>query len=79
MPVSRQSWTYARIHVGAGVKVRPKTSGLADDISDKAAEDWGEDQVLTSHMGVAYASGLSKNGSWDRPDAVVPVMKVSRY
>lgn len=38
-------------------------------------EAWGEDKVLTSHMGVAYASGLSKNGSWADPDAVVPVMK----
>lgn len=26
-------------------------------------------------MGVAYASGLSKNGSWSDPDAVAPVMK----
>jgi hypothetical protein len=41
-------------------------------------EDWGEDFVLTSHMGVAYASGLSKNSSWSRSDAVVPVMKVCR-
>ena len=32
--------------------------------------------VLTSHMGVAYASGLSKNGTWFDSDAVVPVMKV---
>lgn len=38
-------------------------------------EAWGEDKVLTSHMGVAYCSGLSKNGSWSEPDAVVPVMK----
>lgn len=38
-------------------------------------EAWGEDKLLTSHMGVAYASGLSKNGSWSEPDAVVPVMK----
>ncbi|KAI1490159.1 glycoside hydrolase family 3 protein [Biscogniauxia mediterranea] len=38
-------------------------------------EAWGEDKVLTSHMGVAYASGLSKNGSWSEPDAVAPVMK----
>ncbi|KAK7045831.1 hypothetical protein VNI00_007242 [Paramarasmius palmivorus] len=36
---------------------------------------WGEDYVLTSHMGVAFSSGLSKNGSWSDPDAVVPVMK----
>ena len=27
-------------------------------------------------MGVAYSSGLSKNGSWADHDAVVPVMKV---
>lgn len=26
-------------------------------------------------MGVAYASGLSKNKTWARQDAVVPVMK----
>lgn len=41
-------------------------------------EDFGEDKLLTSHMGVAYASGLSKNSTWSDPDAVVPVMKVSR-
>lgn len=38
-------------------------------------EAWGEDKLLTSHMGVAYSAGLSKNGSWSEPDAVVPVMK----
>ncbi|ROV97387.1 hypothetical protein VMCG_06866 [Cytospora schulzeri] len=38
-------------------------------------EAWGEDKVLTSHMGVAHCSGLSKNGSWSDPEAVVPVMK----
>ncbi|KAI1370340.1 glycoside hydrolase family 3 protein [Hypoxylon crocopeplum] len=36
---------------------------------------WGEDKVLTSHMGVAHSSGLSKNSSWSEPDAVVPVVK----
>ncbi|RYC63267.1 hypothetical protein CHU98_g2935 [Xylaria longipes] len=36
---------------------------------------WGEDKILTSHMGMAYSSGLSKNGSWSDPDAVVPVLK----
>ncbi|KAF7333056.1 Glycoside hydrolase family 3 protein [Mycena venus] len=41
----------------------------------RVQEAWGEDFVLTSHMGVAYASGLSKNGSWADPDAVVPVVK----
>ncbi|CAJ2506689.1 Uu.00g078750.m01.CDS01 [Anthostomella pinea] len=38
-------------------------------------EAWGEDKLLTSFMGIAYSSGLSKNGSWAEPDAVVPVMK----
>ncbi|PBK80691.1 glycoside hydrolase family 3 protein [Armillaria gallica] len=41
----------------------------------RVQEAWGEDFVLTSHMGVAFASGLSKNGSWGDPDAAVPVMK----
>ncbi|KAJ7584971.1 glycoside hydrolase family 3 protein [Mycena floridula] len=41
----------------------------------RVQEAWGEDFVLTSSMGVAYASGLSKNGSWSDEDAVVPVMK----
>ncbi|KAJ5621133.1 beta-glucosidase [Penicillium lagena] len=41
----------------------------------RVQEDWGEDMVLTAHMGVAYASGLSKNSSWSDHDAVVPVMK----
>lgn len=44
---------------------------------DCTSEAWGEDFLLTSHMGVAYASGLSKNGSWSDTDAVIPVMKVS--
>ncbi|KAG7100249.1 hypothetical protein E1B28_002021 [Marasmius oreades] len=41
----------------------------------RVQEAWGEDHVLTSHMGVAFASGLSKNGSWSDSDAVIPVMK----
>ncbi|KAK0205764.1 glycoside hydrolase family 3 protein [Desarmillaria ectypa] len=41
----------------------------------RVQEAWGEDFVLTSHMGVAFSSGLSKNGSWGDPDAIVPVMK----
>ncbi len=46
--------------------------------ADAAAEEgWGEDKILTSLMGVAYASGLSRNSSWAHPEAVVPVMKVS--
>ncbi|KAF9259836.1 glycoside hydrolase family 3 protein [Marasmius fiardii PR-910] len=41
----------------------------------RVQEAWGEDHVLTSHLGVAYSSGLSKNGSWSDPDAVFPIMK----
>ncbi|KAA1475400.1 glycoside hydrolase family 3 protein [Dentipellis sp. KUC8613] len=41
----------------------------------RVQEGLGEDFVLTTHMGVAYASGLSKNSSWSEPDAVIPVMK----
>ncbi|KAJ6564983.1 glycoside hydrolase family 3 protein [Mycena vulgaris] len=41
----------------------------------RTQEAWGEDFVHTSLMGVAYASGLSKNSSWADPDAVVPVLK----
>ncbi|CAI7588247.1 unnamed protein product [Penicillium pancosmium] len=41
----------------------------------RVQEDWGEDMVLTSHMGVAFSTGLSKNSSWSDPDAVIPVMK----
>ncbi len=31
--------------------------------------------MLTSQMGVAMASGLSKGGNWRSKDAVVPVVK----
>ncbi|KAE8443991.1 hypothetical protein EG329_001120 [Mollisiaceae sp. DMI_Dod_QoI] len=41
----------------------------------RGMEAWGEDMLLTSYMGVAMASGMSKNGSWNRPDAVAPVVK----
>ncbi|OQE23653.1 hypothetical protein PENSTE_c008G07139 [Penicillium steckii] len=41
----------------------------------RVQENWGEDMVLTSHMGVAFSSGLSKNSTWSDPDAVIPVMK----
>ena len=32
--------------------------------------------MLTSMIGVAYTRGLSKDGNWSSPDAVIPVMKV---
>lgn len=41
----------------------------------RVQEAWGEDPLLTSHMGVAMTSGLSKNGSWSDFDAVAPVVK----
>jgi beta-glucosidase-like glycosyl hydrolase len=42
-------------------------------------EGWGEDMMLTSQMGVAMASGMSKNGSWADHDAIVPVVKRKLY
>ena len=41
----------------------------------RTQEGWGEDKVLTTHMGVAFSRGLSKDGAWSEPDAVVPVIK----
>ncbi|KAK5991890.1 putative beta-glucosidase I-like protein [Cladobotryum mycophilum] len=41
----------------------------------RVQETFGEDKILTSHIGVAYSSGLSKNSSWSEPDAVYPIMK----
>ncbi|KAF7289794.1 Glycoside hydrolase family 3 protein [Mycena indigotica] len=41
----------------------------------RVQEAWGEDYVHTALMGIQFARGLSKNGSWADPDAVVPVMK----
>ena len=52
----------------------PATTTLS--CNSQHAEAFGEDMVLTSHIGVAYSSGLSKNKTWSDPDAVFPVMKV---
>ncbi|CAK7212346.1 hypothetical protein SCUCBS95973_001432 [Sporothrix curviconia] len=41
----------------------------------RTQEGWGEDKVLTTHMGVAFARGLSKDGALADADAVAPVMK----
>ena len=81
MHVLLRFWISAKILDGAGVKVRDMLGDLSDvEMADEklieSIEDWGEDHILTSHMGVAFASGLSKNSSWSAPDAVVPVMKV---
>ncbi|UKZ67853.1 uncharacterized protein TrAtP1_009011 [Trichoderma atroviride] len=41
----------------------------------RVQENFGEDKILTSQIGVAYSSGLSKNKSLSDPDAVFPIMK----
>ncbi|KAL7920756.1 glycoside hydrolase family 3 protein [Trichoderma austrokoningii] len=41
----------------------------------RVQENFGEDKILTSQIGVAYSSGLSKNKSYSDPDAVFPIMK----
>jgi hypothetical protein len=81
MLVSLQYWISERIQGGAALKVRSLCSRKVykSIVLIRKLEAWGEDMVLTSHMGVAYASGLSKNSTWSDPDAVVPVMKVCTY
>ncbi|KAK0640026.1 Periplasmic beta-glucosidase [Lasiodiplodia hormozganensis] len=72
--VGRAIGTEAR-SIGIHACLSPVLDLGKDPRFGRAQEAWGEDKVLTSHMGVAYASGLSKNGSWSDPDAVAPVMK----
>ncbi|SMY19547.1 unnamed protein product [Zymoseptoria tritici ST99CH_1A5] len=72
--VGRAIGTEAR-SIGIHACLSPVLDICRDSRWGRCQEDWGEDHILTSHMGVAYASGLSKNGSWGDSDAVVPVMK----
>ncbi|KAF2651489.1 glycoside hydrolase family 3 protein [Lophiostoma macrostomum CBS 122681] len=81
------SWDTSLVHrVGRAIATEARAIGIhaclapvldlcKDPRWGRCQEDWGEDKVLTSHMGVAFASGLSKNSTWDAEDAVVPVMK----
>lgn len=81
------SWDVGLVHrVGRAIGTEARSIGIhacfspvldlgLDPRWGRMQEAWGEDKVLTSHMGVAYSSGLSKNNSWSDPDAVVPVMK----
>ncbi|KAJ3882409.1 glycoside hydrolase family 3 protein [Lentinula edodes] len=81
------SWDTSLVHrVGRAIGTEARALGihaclapvldLGKDVRwGRVQEAWGEDFLLTSHMGVAYASGLSKNGSWSDTDAVIPVMK----
>ncbi|KAJ6476902.1 glycoside hydrolase family 3 protein [Mycena sanguinolenta] len=72
--VARAIGTEARA-IGIHTCLAPVLDLGKDPRWGRTQEAWGEDYVLTSHMGVAYASGLSKNSSWSDPDAVVPVLK----
>ncbi|KAK7516425.1 glycoside hydrolase family 3 protein [Phyllosticta citriasiana] len=72
--VGRAIGTEAR-SIGIHACLAPVLDLGKDPRFGRVQEAWGEDKVLTSHMGVAFASGLSKNGSWAEPDAVVPVVK----
>lgn len=81
------SWDTDLVHrVGRAIGTEARSIGIhacfspvldlgLDPRWGRMQEAWGEDKILTSHMGVAYSSGLSKNSSWSDPDAVVPVMK----
>ncbi|KAF2184756.1 glycoside hydrolase family 3 protein [Zopfia rhizophila CBS 207.26] len=72
--VGRAIGTEAR-GIGVHACLAPVLDICKDPRWGRCQEDWGEDKILTSHMGVAFSSGLSKNGSWSDTDAVVPVMK----
>ncbi|KAF2467159.1 glycoside hydrolase family 3 protein [Lindgomyces ingoldianus] len=72
--VGRAIGTEARA-IGIHACLAPVLDICKDPRWGRCQEGWGEDKILTSHMGVAFASGLSKNGSWANADAVVPVMK----
>ncbi|KAJ7115141.1 glycoside hydrolase family 3 protein [Mycena crocata] len=72
--VGRAIGTEARA-IGIHACLAPVLDLAKDPRWGRTQEAWGEDFVHTSLMGVAYASGLSKNGSWAEPDAVVPVLK----
>lgn len=81
------SWDFGLVHrIGRAIGTEARSIGIhacfspvldlgLDPRWGRMQEAWGEDKILTSHMGVAYSSGLSKNSSWSDPDAVVPVMK----
>lgn len=81
------SWDTDLVHrVGRAIATEARGTGIhaclapvldlcKDPRWGRCQEAWGEDRTLTSHMGVAFASGLSKNGSWSEPDAIAPVMK----
>ncbi|KAI1277641.1 glycoside hydrolase family 3 protein [Xylaria sp. FL0933] len=72
--VGRAIGTEAR-SIGVHACLSPVLDLGQDPRWGRMQEAWGEDKILTSYMGVAYSSGLSKDGSWSDPDAVVPVLK----
>lgn len=72
--VGRAIGTEAR-SIGVHACLAPVLDLCKDPRWGRCQEAWGEDKVLTSHMGVAFASGLSKNETWADQDAVAPVMK----
>lgn len=63
----------------AGAKVSPTVcSQYPRLIVVIIIETFGEDHVLTAHLGVAYCQGLSKDGKYSDEDAVIPVPKVGK-
>ncbi|KAE9367177.1 glycoside hydrolase family 3 protein [Stipitochalara longipes BDJ] len=61
--------------IGIGACLTPVLDLGLEPRWGRVQEAWGEDVLLTSQMGVAMASGLSKDGNWESWDAVVPVVK----
>ncbi|PSN70307.1 glycoside hydrolase family 3 protein [Corynespora cassiicola Philippines] len=72
--VGRAIGTEAR-GIGVHACLAPVLDLCKDPRWGRCQEAWGEDKILTTYMGTAFASGLSKNGSWAEKDAIAPVMK----
>ncbi|KAM6509545.1 hypothetical protein FALCPG4_017196 [Fusarium falciforme] len=72
--VGRALGTEAR-SIGIQVCFAPVLDVAKEPRYGRSQETYGEDFVLVSHMGVAYSSGLSKNGALSDSEAALPVVK----
>ena len=54
--------------IGVHACLAPVLDLCKDPRWGRCQEAWGEDKVLTSHLGVAFSSGMSRDGEWVRGD-----------
>ncbi|KAJ4177933.1 hypothetical protein NW755_013542 [Fusarium falciforme] len=76
--VGRALGTEAR-SIGIQVCFAPVLDVAKEPRYGRSQETYGEDFVLVSHMGVAYSSGLSKNGALSDSEAALPVVKLEEW